>query len=102
MCVCVWYTLAATQGSAHLYLCFNAGYSESATSGPHNMRQVWDIKTEPYKMQVCPDNTSRKLAWREMMVLSWQHKSILYAVGFTHTIDGQGGRKLPKAKVTRI
>ena len=53
-------------------------------------------------MRVCPDDSSKKKAWRECMVVTWKQGSILYAVGCTHTIDGQGDRKLPTKGDIRI
>ena len=53
-------------------------------------------------MKVCPDAESAYKDWREQFALTWVHGSILYCVGVTHTIDGQGMRHLPDPKKTRI
>ena len=68
------------------------------------MREVWkiDIDSGFYTMRVCPDANGKKKKWREQMVVTWQQESILYAVGCTHTIDGQGDRKMPIPMTTRI
>ena len=71
--------------------------------GPH-LLQVWkiDLDVGLYTMRVCPDSDGKRKKWRENMVVTWKQHSILYAVGCTHTIDGQGYRKLPNPETTRI
>ena len=68
------------------------------------VREVWKIDVDAGfdAMRVCPDGDGKKKKWRESMVVTWKQQSILYAIGCTHTIDGQGNRKLPTPKITRI
>ena len=71
---------------------------------PHILREVWNIDqaSAPVRMKVCPDASSKYRNWREQTVVTWQQESILYAVGCTHTIDGQNERRLIEPQKTRI
>ena len=66
--------------------------------------EVWKINLDDSitKMRVCPNTDGKMKIWREQIVVAWEQKSILYAVGCTHTIDGKGGRKLPEPDKMRI
>ena len=60
--------------------------------------EVFGNDGDPQTFKLYPSDSGKHKNWRDMALVTFVKGTVLYAVGTTHTIDGQKERSLPSGK----